>query len=316
LNRLPERWRRLLLPVYPWAVGRLSRTLKHLDAARPIDLVISSHSAAIKAVRPPTGVAHLCYCHAPARYIWSLAGQYGAASVPLRLAAPMYRVWDRRTARRVSAFLANSTHIAGEVRRCYRRPAEVVHPPVRTGFFTPDSRTPRGSHWLCAGALVPYKRFDLAIDAANRARHALTIVGSGPELERLRRRAGPTVSFVHDATDAQLRDQYRRARLLIYPQHEDFGITAPEALACGTPVVAYGRGGALDTVEDGATGALFERQTVDSLLEAIGRCPSNRGSVCRAQSERFAPEVFREKFLSAVRGLVRGGSGPARAGRG
>ncbi|MGP1273351.1 MAG: glycosyltransferase [Phycisphaerales bacterium] len=307
LIALPPRFRRHLLPAYPFAVAQLSRALKRSHAKRPIDLLISSHSAAIKALRPPGGVPHLCYCHTPARYIWSQTDQYGLASLPLAAVRPFYKLWDRATAKRVTHFIANSSHTQAEIRRCYGRKSDIIHPPVRTGYFTPDARTPRGEGWLAVGALVPYKRFDLAIEAANRAQHPLTIVGDGPERDRLRRRAGPTVSFVHDATDAQLREHYRRARLLIYPQQEDFGISAPEALACGTPVVAFDAGGARDTVTDGVTGALFPEQTVEALLVAIRRCPSNRALVCREHAERFAPERFESAILIAARALFRSG---------
>ncbi|MEM1071379.1 MAG: glycosyltransferase [Planctomycetota bacterium] len=313
LNRLPlglsASARRHLLPLYPLAVAELSRRLARMHAQRPIDLVISSHSAAIKAIRPPAGVPHLCYCHTPARYIWSQTHTYGPAALPLAMIRPFYRAWDRATAKRVTSFLANSAHTAEQIRRCYKRKADVLHPPVRTGFFTPspegEGRVPRGHHWLVVGALVPYKRFDLAIRAANEASHPLTVVGDGPGRQQLRSIAGSTVTFVHDATDAQLRDHYRRAAMLIYPQQEDFGITAPEALACGMPVVAYDAGGARDTVTDGVTGALFPTQTVESMLAAIDRCPKHRALVCREHAERFEPAAFREGIRRHARALVR-----------
>ncbi|MEO1584805.1 MAG: glycosyltransferase [Planctomycetota bacterium] len=301
--------RRHLLPLYPRAAATLSRELARRHADNPFDLLISTHSAAIKSIKPPPGLPHLCYCHTPARYIWSQTSQYGSASIPLALIRPLYKAWDRRTARRVSTFLANSTHTAEEVRRCYRAQSHVVFPPVRTRFFTPaderTDRTTRGTHWLAAGALVPYKRFDLAIAAANMASHPLTIVGTGPELDRLKRLAGPTVTFAHADTDNQMRDHYRRARLLIQPQLEDFGITALEAQACGTPVVAFAKGGARDTVKDDATGALFHHQSTDALLAAIDRCPKHHALACREHAESFSEAAFTESFLPHARALFR-----------
>ncbi len=302
--------RRHLLPLYPAAVRSLSAELKRRHKHNPFDLLVSTHSAAIKALNPPADLPHLCYCHTPARYIWSQTSQYGGASLPLTLLRPLYKPWDRRTARRVAAFLANSTHTRAEIRRCYRRPADVVFPPVRTDFFTPDPRTPRGEHWLAVGALVPYKRFDLAIHAANTANHPLTIVGTGPELDRLQRLAGPTVTFTRAITDNQMRDHYRRARLLLQPQLEDFGIAALEAQACGTPVVAFATGGAQDTVRDSVTGAHFAEQTVESLLTAASRCPEHNALACREHAERFDEAAFRDAFLKHARALIRASTPP------
>ncbi|MEL6797748.1 MAG: glycosyltransferase, partial [Planctomycetota bacterium] len=247
--------------------------------------------------------------HTPARYIWSQTAAYGTASLPLALIRPLYQRWDRRTAPRVTRFLANSTHTKAEINRCYHRDADTLFPPVRTDFFTPDppnsNEPPRGTHWLAAGALVPYKRFDLAIAAANHVNHPLTIVGTGHELDRLKRQAGPTVTFIRAETDAQLRDHYRRAKLLIQPQLEDFGITALEAQATGTPVVAFAKGGAHDTVKDTITGVHFNEQTTDSLLAAIERCPEHNAPACREHAQRFSEAAFRDAFLQHARALIR-----------
>lgn len=305
LNHLPAR--RWLLPLYPLAVWHLSRKLRARHKRKPYDLLISTHSAAIKALKPPPGVPHLCYCHAPARYIWTHAEGYagGPRGLGLALIRPLYRRWDRRTARRVTTFLANSTHTHHQIGRCYQRQSDICYPPVRTDFFTPADRQLRGDHWLAVGALVPYKRFDLAIAAASARNHPLTIIGEGPELPRLRALAGPTVTFERAATDVQLREAYRKARLLLFPQLEDFGIVALEAQSCGTPVVAYAKGGALDSVVDGSTGALFKHQTLDALLEAIDRCPRHSALACREHAEKFSEERFREQIAAAVRGFIR-----------
>ena len=305
LNGWPAR--RWLLPLYPLAVWDLSRKLKARHRAKPYDLVISTHSAAIKALKPPKGIPHVCYCHAPARYIWTHAEGYagGLRGLGLAIIRPLYKLWDRHTAKRVNTFLANSTHTHRQIGRAYKRQSEICFPPVRTRFYTYNQEILRDDYWLAIGALVPYKRFDLAIEAANKRKHPLKVIGTGPELERLKALAGPTVSFESAETDVQLRDAYRRAKLVIFPQLEDFGIVAVEAQACGTPVVAYAKGGAKDTVIDGSTGAHFESQTLEALLDAIDRCPKHSALACRENAERFSEERFREQIARVVREIIR-----------
>ncbi|MFG0259399.1 MAG: glycosyltransferase [Phycisphaerales bacterium JB041] len=300
LGRLPGSWRRWLLPLYPLAVGSLSGRLRSRQRRSPVDLLISTSSAAIKGLRPPAGVPHLCYCHAPARYVWSVRDEYdgGGRLTDLARAAGLaayggiFRAWDRRTAANVSTFLANSSHTAAEIQRCFGRTAHVVFPPVRTEFFTPDPSTPREDFWLFAGALEPYKRADLAAEAALAAGKRLVIVGSGSLDGALRARYEPRgVEFTGRVTDEQLRDLYRRARLLLFPQIEDFGITAVEAQACGCPVVARDRGGALDTVIAAETGSFFSETSAAAIAAATETCPAD-ASACRANAERFAESVF------------------------
>lgn len=309
LNSVPDYLRRWLLPLYPFAVWQLSRKLRARHKSKPYDLVISTHSSAIKAINPPKGVPHVCYCHAPARYIWNQPGDYasGLMGLGLTLIRPLYKLWDRKTAGRVERFLANSSHTQTQIRRSYKHPSDVCFPPVRTDFFTPNEKSIRRDHWLAVGAFVPYKRFDLAIEAANKRKHPLVIIGSGPEEQKLRALAGPTVSFESAKTDAKLREAYRTARLLIFPQLEDFGIVAVEAQACGTPVVALAKGGALDTIIDNKTGTHFQHQTVDALLEAIDRCPKHNALACREHAERFSETVFREQIASVIREFIRRG---------
>lgn len=300
LNASPGGWRRWLLPAYPLAVWSLSRRLRAQQTHSPVDIVVSTSSAAIKGLRPPPGVPHLCYCHAPARYVWSVRREYdggGRLSDRLRaigLAAfgGAFKAWDRATAANVSTFLANSSHTAAEIHRCFGRRAEVVFPPVRTEFFTPDPRVPREDFWLFAGALEPYKRADLAAEAALHAGARLVIVGTGSIENSLRRQYEPKgVEFRGRVTDEQLRDLYRRARLLVFPQIEDFGITAVEAQACGCPVVARDLGGALDTVVPGQTGVFFAETTPQAIALAAEACPAD-APACRTNAERFSEAVF------------------------
>lgn len=328
LGRIPgaNRLRRWLLPLYPLAVGSLSSRLARDHAAEPIDLLISTSSAAIKGLRPPRGVPHLCYCHTPARYLWSQAEQYarGLAGLGLLLFGALLRRWDRRTSGHVSAFLANSSHTQREIARCYGREAVVLFPPVRTGFFMPRSERetardgPAPGYWLAAGAIEPYKRFEDAIEASRRAGAPLVIAGTGSGERRLRARAGPHVTFAGRVDDAGLRDLYRGARLLIFPQVEDFGIVAAEAQACGCPVLALGAGGALDTVVDGVTGALFEgepwiwfdadaKPPWEAAAEAAVRVPERSAATtaaCRANAERFSEGAFAAGLRRAVAALT------------
>lgn len=316
LSNQPEQLRRWLLPRYPKAVDELSAHLRRDHETDPIDLLISTSSAAIKSIQPPPGVPHICYCHAPARYLWSQTDNYTSPDLKgrlralgLALFAPRLRRWDRATAGRVDAYIANSTHTANEIRRCYAQEATVIHPPVRTDFFTPDPAVPREDHLLLVAALEPYKRVDLAIDAAIRLKRNLTIVGSGSHEAALRRHANnsPYITFVGKVTNEQLRDHYRRARAFLFPQIEDFGITAVESQSCGTPVIAQHAGGALDSVIDPTTGTFFNYPTAEALAEAIDRCPPPDAAThtpCRSNALRFSHETFTRNMNRAIAQIV------------
>jgi glycosyltransferase involved in cell wall biosynthesis len=292
---------RRYLPLFPWAVSRFT-----FDR---YDLVISSSHCAAKAAVAPPGVRHICYCHSPMRYAWDQFDAYFGPERVGRLASRwVYRPlltrlarWDAATAVRVDRFVANSTHVAGRIRRYYNRGATVVYPPVDTTFFHPDASTP-DSHVLIVSALVPYKRIDLALDACARAGVPLRIVGDGPERARLERRASPLVTFLGQQSGESLREEYRRARAVLLPGEEDFGIVPVEAQACGTPVVALARGGALETVVDGETGVLFGTATPDSLADALERV--SRLRVDRARLRCHAARFSRDRHLHAMRALI------------
>ncbi len=303
VQRLPlaaTQYRRYL-PLFPFAV-------EQFDLDR-YDLVVSSSHCAAKAVIPTGRARHICYCHSPMRYAWDqfdayfgpqrvgpLASRWFYRPVMARLAR-----WDAATATRVDRFVANSRHVAGRIARYYNRQASVVYPPVDTVFYHPAAVPPE-SHFLIVSALVPYKRIDLAIEACRRVGAGLRIVGDGPDREQLERQAGGVAEFLGSVSNEAIRDEYRRARAVILPGEEDFGIVPVEAQACGRPVVALGCGGALDTVIDGETGVLFPEATPQSLAAALERVtvmPFDDATI-RAHAERFS----RERHLEQMRALI------------
>jgi len=313
LNRLPfsRRGYRNFMPLF-------ARAVESFDLSG-FDLVVSSSHCVAKGAIARPGAPHLCYCHTPVRYAWDQLDVYfpkgsPAASVK-RFFALRLRQWDRATANRPGRYLANSSAVADRIRRHYDREATVCPPPVDVSFFTPG-RGARRDFLLAVGALVPYKRFDRAVGAAASLGRRLVIVGRGPEEKRLRARAGRSVEILADRTPEELRDLYRDCAAFIQPGEEDFGIAAVEALACGAPVIALARGGALDIVEDGKTGVLFSEEGPEGLAAAIRRASSLAfdETVLRASSLRFSLERFREGFRRALAELAPG-PGSERASR-
>jgi glycosyltransferase involved in cell wall biosynthesis len=303
-----------MLPLYPWAVERLSSALSEEHLERPIDVLVSSSSAAVKGIRPPKGVPHVCYCHAPARYIWGQRAEYGGGlrGVGLRLFSDRLRRWDRKTSEGVTKFVANSRHTAAQIMACFGREAEVVHPPVRTDFFTIDAGVVREDFWLVAGAIEPYKRADLAIRAARACGARLVIAGHGSSLGLLKGLADHRCEFLGRVSDEELRSLYRRARLLVFPQTEDFGIIAVEAQACGLPVLARRAGGALDTVIEGVTGGFFDEPAPAEIARAAARVPDasspQTARACRENAERFGEAAFDEGMRRVIEASVASGS--------
>src|SRR5262245_8136370 len=255
------------LPLMPLA-------LEELDLSG-YDLVISSESGPAKGVIAHPDAVHVCYCHSPMRYIWSLYHRYRSeAGIPTRMMLPALahylRSWDQLTATRVDAFVANSWNVARRIERCYDRKASVVYPPVNTDYFRFDPGTPRDDFYLMVGELVRYKRPDLAVEACSKAGKQLVVIGGGEMLSELRGRAGPTVEILGPQPIDVLRSYYRRAKALIFPGEEDFGIVPVEAMASGCPVIAFRKGGACETVVEAETGAFFAEQTIEALAAAMG----------------------------------------------
>jgi len=292
LQFLPHvhRYYRYLLPVVPLAVESLRLP--------PCDIVVSFSHCAAKSVRPPQLAPHVCYCFTPMRYAWHMREAYfgrerGVKARVVDRLLGVLREWDRRTANRVTHFIAISQTVRQRIAECYGRESTVIYPPVDTDFYTPAA-VPREDYFLAVSAFAPYKRLDLAIEACNRLRQRLVIIGSGQDETRLRSLAGPTIHFLGWQPDEAIRDHLRRCRALIFPGEEDFGIVPVEANACGTPVIAFGRGGATETIvppgaHEAPTGVWFMEQRVTSLLDAI--------EIFSKSVSAFAPALLRRRAL-------------------
>ncbi|MDQ3069277.1 MAG: glycosyltransferase [Acidobacteriota bacterium] len=302
VDRLPAAGTRYrsYLPAFPFAI-------EQFDFDR-FELVVSSSHCAAKSVVVPGRTAHVCYCHSPMRYAWDQFDAYfgparvGAvtSSVLRRVMAGMAR-WDRRTADRVDRYVANSQYVAGRIGRYYNRVASVVYPPVDTDFFTPDPARPR-SHYLIVSALVPYKRVEVAIEACRMLGRPLIVAGDGPDRARLEQMSGGATRFTGAISDGEIRDLYRGATAVLLPGEEDFGIVPVEAQACGAPVIALGRGGALETVVDGVTGVHAGAPSPLAFAQAIERAEQMPwdARVLRANAERFSEAAFASGMSAVV----------------
>jgi glycosyltransferase involved in cell wall biosynthesis len=300
LQKIPGGVRRYqsMLPLMPFA-------LESFDLSG-YDLVISSESGPAKGIIPPPHAKHICYCHSPMRYIWDHYNQYrsekGAiARAAMSIFAPPLRVWDVTAAARVDTFVANSHHVQRRIHRYYNREAEVIHPPVSVERFS--VATEPGDFYLCAGQIVGYKRVDLAIQALTELDRPLVVIGSGVT-DRLRKLAGPKVTFLGKQPDSVLYDHFARCRALIFPGEEDFGIVPVEVMASGRPVIAYGRGGALETVAPGRSGILFPEQTVESLKAAVMQFEATTDAfppeALQGHAALFSAGIFKQKFSDLV----------------
>jgi len=300
MQALPK-WKqnfRSYMPLYPFAVRSFD--------LRGYDVVITSSSAFAKGVRVPASALHLCYCYTPMRWAWSFdryvdrSALGASARMAARLTVPALRRWDTSTARNVDRFVAISTEVSARIRAIYGRGSDVVFPPVNVSRFRYDQ--PAGDYFLVVSRLNAYKRIDLAVRACTTLGLPLVVVGSGPEREMLQSIAGPTVQFRGRLTDRETTSMFERCRALVLPGEEDFGLTPLEANAAGRPVVAFARGGALDTVRDGETGVLFHDETPESLEGAL-RAVQQRGwdpAALRAHAESFSEDVFVTRFRSVL----------------
>jgi glycosyltransferase involved in cell wall biosynthesis len=304
LQKLPgvHRYYRYLLPLMPRAARwRLP----------PCDVVVSLSHCVAKAAIPPPGVPHVCYCFTPMRYVWHMREAYfGNSSRPslkARLLRPILtrlRDWDRRTAERVTHFIAISRTVQQRISECYDRSSTVIYPPVDTDFYCPAT-VRRQDYYLIVSAFSPYKRLDLALTACKRLGRRLVVIGTGQDAKRLRDAAGSTVEFLGWQPDTVIRDHYRRCRALLFPGEEDFGIVPVEAQACGAPVIAFGRGGATETVIPPGgpaepTGFWFEDQSVDCLASAVEHFEAEEGRWDTRAARRQALNFNQHRYAAEM----------------
>ncbi|HSE29145.1 MAG TPA: glycosyltransferase [Candidatus Saccharimonadales bacterium] len=288
-----------------------TNAFRSLDLSE-FDVVISSASAEAKAVKVRPDAIHICYCHTPTRYYWSHYNEYlaepglGPLNPAVRVAMPalvhFMRQADLRAVNGVDYFIANSNEVKKRIKQYYNRDSTVIHPPVDLHRFSKVKTNNARTGFVVVGRQVPYKRTDLAIQACNKLKLPLTIYGDGPEHERLVKLAGPTIKFVVGASDKAVVEALAKAKAFIMPQVEDFGIVQIEAMAAGTPVIAFGQGGSLDTVSD-KTGVLFSKQTVDSLAKAIEQFQAKKFDHAAIQSS--ASGFSSERFVQEIRDFVR-----------
>lgn len=294
-----------MLPLMPYALEALDLTA--------YDLVISSEAGPAKGVITRPDAVHVCYCHSPMRYIWDLYPQYMAEAglltrAILALTAPKLRQWDVTTSHRVDHFIANSGYVARRIEKFYRREASVIHPPVEVSRFK-ITDGPK-DYYLCAGQITPYKKIELAVAACTQLSLPLVVIGDGATA-RLKQSAGPTVRFLGAVSDSEMETHFAACKALLYPGVEDFGIVPLEVMASGRPVIAFGRGGALETVVEGKTGLFFHEQSVEALVGALTRFEKEAGQFSPAETRahalkfdtrRFERELRR--YLAALPGLA------------
>ena len=293
-----------------WPVLR-AKAFRKLDLSE-FDIIISSSSAEAKSVRKTRpDQTHIAYIHTPPRYYWSHYEEFrkefnfGPLTPLIRPFIPFFvkrmRKLDLESVKDIDVFIANSTVTQQRIKQYYNKPSTVVFPPIEVDKFTPPPKGER-SGFVLWGRHVPYKRFDLAIQAANKLKVPLTVIGTGPDTERLKSLAGPTITFTGRVSDEELVKQAQSAKAFLFPNEEDFGMAAVEALAAGTPVVAYKKGGALDIIQEGETGVFFEKQTVDSLAEAMQRIEKMNflPATLHRKAKRFDKSLFRTKLSKII----------------
>lgn len=289
---------RVYLPLFPYAIERFNLT--------GYDLVISTSHCVAKGVITGPNTLHICYCHTPMRYIWDFENDYfnsvkssWIAKKIINALLSYLRKWDKKTALRVNKFIANSTNTHNKIKRYYGRESIIIYPPVETEYFNLNDEQKGGNYFLIVSALVPYKKTDIIIESFNKLYYNIKIVGDGALRKSLQKRANSNIEFLGWVDKNTLRSLYQNCKALIFPQEEDFGIAALEAQACGKPVIAYAKGGALETVIDKKTGLFFYRQTSDSLINAIDEFKGLKfnANLIRENALRFNnKEAFKEKI--------------------
>lgn len=304
LQKLPllKKKRELLIPLTPMAFEQLDLSMH--------DLVISNSTFAAKGVITKPNTIHISYCHTPARYLWDSQvdprAKKGRLSQLRNKVSHELRIWDRVAADRVDFFFANSKYIAKRIKKYYRRDSVVVYPPVEVEKFDIDESVERGDHYLFVSRLIDYKKCDLVIQSFNKLGVPLRVVGFGPDEAKLRQMSNKNITFAGKLSGADLIKEYQSAQALIFPAEEDFGIVPIEAMACGTPVIAFGKGGVTESVIDRETGIFFTEQTTNSIIDSIEkfkRLKFDRKKI-REQSLKFSVPNFKKNFTAEVEKII------------
>lgn len=302
LQKLPgiSRHYRNCLPLFPYAIEQFD--------LRDYDVILSSSHAVAKGIKTHSEQLHICYCHTPMRYAWDLYSQYTSGLKGLKRWAaqfflPRLRSWDAASASRVNHYIANSQFVAKRIESYYQKKADVIYPPVATHLFS--KRETKEEFYITVSRLVPYKKIDLIVEAFSAMPDKkLVVIGDGPEEKRVKLKAGKNIELLGFQSDAIVRDLIGKARAFVFAAEEDFGITVVEAQAAGTPVIAYGSGGALETVQENRTGLFFSCQTVESLRDAVNRFERKRDDFIpvdiSAHAEQFNEERFKIEYQRFV----------------
>jgi glycosyltransferase involved in cell wall biosynthesis len=304
LQHIPfaSRKHRIFLPLFPMAIEQFD--------LRNHDIIISSSYAVAKGVLTSSDQLHICYCHSPMRYIWDLTFEYleasglssGLKSFIVRSMFHYLRIWDASSAIRVNEFVANSYYIANRIYKCYNRRAKVIYPPVDVDRFSISNN--RDNYFITISRLVPYKRIDLIVEAFKILKLPLVVIGDGPSRKKLESLASGNITFLGQLPSDKMDEYLKKARAFVFSAEEDFGIVNVEAQACGIPVIAYGRGGALETIEQDITGLFFYKQDVASLVDAVNRFLAIEDKfdpeLIRANAKRFPRERFEYEFRNFV----------------
>ncbi len=294
---------RYYLPLFPSAAESFD-----LDG---YDLVISTSHCVAKGVRKDRKAFHVCYCFTPMRYAWGFFEEYFGnknwfVRQAIHLSIRRLKEWDVAANQHVDHFIAISEHVKKRIRQFYNRDADVIYPPVDTDFYTPDSGVVREDFYLIVSALVPYKKIEMAIETFNGLSQKLVIIGDGPERHSLKNISGKNIEFLGWQSNEVIRDHYRRCKALIFPGEEDFGIVPLEVQACGASVIAYGKGGALETVKDHETGIFFNELSAESLRQAIKDFEKEKISPenARSNAERFGRERYKSEMKNKIDQLL------------
>lgn len=307
IQRLPKsKSYKKYFPLMPIAIESLD--------LRKYDVIISSSSSVAKGVITGPDQIHICYCHSPMRYAWDLQEQYlresgiatGFKGFLARSMLSYMRTWDVRSSFGVDYFIANSNYISKRINKVYRRASTVIYPNVEVHDF--DVVLDKQDYYFTCSRMVPYKKIDLIVEAfSTMPEKKLIVIGDGPEMDKIKKKAGNNIELIGYQPFSVLKDKMAKARAFVFAAEEDFGIVPVEAQACGTPVIAYGKGGCLETVVDGITGVHFEEQTVTSLVNAVKRFESMQfdSSAIRNNAERFCSERFDQELVSFVNEKVR-----------